>query len=258
MRILISNDDGIQAEGIQALHDELAQFAEVWVVAPDREQSATSHSITLQRPLRIKELRPRWYQVDGTPTDCVYVGLNHLMRDARPDVVCAGINHGPNVGNDVLYSGTVAAAMEAASLDVSSIAFSLAEGLDFRPAAKFAALLTSEVAQRPLPAGTLLNVNFPGHPTSAYAITHLGKRSYGSSVVEKVDPRGRLYYWIGGGEAKYEDILGSDCNAVFGDGLISITPLNLDMTDHPLLGTLRGWAVPGFELSQAKSYSCER
>jgi 5'-nucleotidase len=258
VRILISNDDGIFAEGIRALHDELACDAEVWVVAPDREQSATSHSITLQRPLRIKERQPRWYEVDGTPTDCVYVGINHLMRAIKPDVVCAGINHGPNVGNDVLYSGTVAAAMEAALLDISSISFSLASGVDFREAARFAALLTKDVANRPLPKGTMLNVNFPGATASSFAVTHLGKRNYGSAVVEKVDPRGRLYYWIGGGQAQYDDIPGSDCNAVFGDGLISITPLNLDMTDHPLLGTLRGWEVPGFALSEEKSYSGER
>ena len=246
MRILLSNDDGIGADGLNALHDALARIAEVWVVAPSHEQSAASHAITLHRPLRIKERRPRWFEVDGTPTDCVYVGINHILKAARPDVVCSGINHGANEGNDVLYSGTVAAATEAALLGVSSIAFSLVRGDEFQRSAEFAALLAKEVAARPLPRSTLLNVNFPATPSSRFSITHLGKRSYGSVVVEKVDPRGRAYYWIGGDSAEFEDIPGSDCNAVLGAGVISVTPLNLDFTDHLLLDTLRAWEVPGF------------
>lgn len=245
MRILISNDDGINADGLLALHETLSPFAEVWVVAPDREQSAASHAITLARPLRIKERKPRWYEVDGTPTDCIFLGLNHLLRAARPDVVCSGINHGPNLGADVFYSGTVAAAREGALLGVPSLAFSLAQGGDYGPAASLAALLVKELVARALPRGTLLNVNFPAGATSRFAITHLGKRKYGSAVVEKTDPRGRSYFWIGGDQASYEDIPGSDCNAVMGAKIVSVTPLALDATDHRLLDELRQWEVPG-------------
>ncbi|MFN7133457.1 MAG: 5'/3'-nucleotidase SurE [Myxococcales bacterium] len=248
MRILLSNDDGIFAEGLRALYDALAPIAEVWVVAPDREQSASSHSITLHRPLRIRQQGERWFAVDGTPTDCVFVAVNHLMREHRPDVVCSGINHGANLGNDVIYSGTVAAAMEGALLGISSIAFShVGRSWDFPPRARFAAQLVNVVAENPLPRSTLLNVNFPPGPARGYAFTTLGKRSYGEAVIEKTDPRGRLYYWIGGSEASHEDIPGSDCNAVFDDSLVSVTPLNLDFTDHPVLEVLRTWDVPGYD-----------
>ena len=249
MRLLLSNDDGIDSEGLAALHAELSKFAEVWVVAPDREQSAASHAITLARPLRIKERRPHWFEVDGTPTDCVYVAVNHLMKDARPSVVCSGINHGPNLGNDVLYSGTVAAAMEGAVLGLSSIAFSsCGRENGFAEPARFAARLAQEVSARPLPGKTLLNVNFPANPTDRFQVTRLGKRTYGQTVTENVDPRGRRYYWIGGEEPRHEDIPGSDCNAV-DEGVISVTPLNLDLTDHRLLVTLRTWEVPGYARS---------
>jgi 5'-nucleotidase len=247
VRILISNDDGIGSEGLLALYEELARIAEVWVVAPDREQSAASHAITLHRPLRIRERKKHWYEIDGTPTDCVYVAINHLMKQARPDVICAGINDGPNLGNDVFYSGTVAAAVEGALFDISSIAFSYAgEDRRFDVAARFAARLTHEVAARPLPKSTLLNVNVPSAASARYAVTFLGKRSYGSDVIEKTDPRGRHYYWIGGVQAGFEDLPGSDCNVVLGQSLISVTPLNLDFTDHSLLGILRTWEIPGY------------
>lgn len=248
MRILLSNDDGIGADGLHALYEALATEAEVWVVAPDREQSAASHAITLSRPLRIKERRARWFEVDGTPTDCVYIGINHLMKDARPDILCSGINDGANLGNDVLYSGTVAAAMEGAMLGVPSVAFSHAgDDREYASAARFARSLVSAVGSRPLPRHALLNVNFPGGASfSRFAITRLGERNYGQVVVEKTDPRGRRYYWIGGGDARHEDVPGSDCNAVFRDGAVSITPLNLDLTDHGLLDTLRTWEVPGY------------
>jgi 5'-nucleotidase len=248
VRILLTNDDGIGAEGLQALYDALAPMAEVWVVAPDREQSAASHAITLWRPLRIKERRrPRWFEVDGTPTDCVYIALNHLMKSARPDVTCSGINDGPNVGGDVHYSGTVAAAMESATIGVPAIAFSHAgKDRDFRGAARFAPALVAAVAHNPLPGHALLNVNFPSGAATRFAITTLGQRNYGAVVHEKVDPRGRRYYWIGGGDAQHADIPGSDCNAVFKDGEVSVTPLDLDLTDHALLDTLRTWQVDGY------------
>ena len=247
MRILLTNDDGIGATGLQALFDALAPTCEVWVVAPDREQSAASHAITLARPLVIKERRKRWFEVDGTPTDCVYVGLNHLMKETRPDVVCSGINDGPNLGHDVLYSGTVAAAMESAMLGVPGIALSHAgKDRDFATAARFAPALIAAVAANPLPSHALLNVNFPTGATTRFAFTSLGKRTYAAEVVPTLDPRGRPYFWIGGGEARYEDIPGSDCSAVFVQNVISVTPLDLDLTDHGLLATLRGWQVPGY------------
>ena len=247
MRILLTNDDGIGAEGLQALHDALLPTCEVWVVAPDREQSAASHAITLARPLRIKERRPRWFEVDGTPTDCVYVGVNHLLKAQPPDAVCSGINDGPNLGNDVLYSGTVAAAMESAMLGVPGIALSHAgKDRDFATAARFAPALLAALVANPLPGHALLNVNFPTGAPKRFAITTLGNRTYAAEVVQTQDPRGRSFHWIGGGDAHYEDIPGSDCSAVFVDGAISITPLSLDLTDHRLLDTLRGWKVPGY------------
>ncbi len=249
MRVLLSNDDGIHSAGLAALAAALGEVAEVYVVAPDREQSAASHAISLHRPLRIVEAGPRRWAVDGTPTDCVYVALHHLLRHNRPDVCVSGINYGPNLGDDVTYSGTVAAAMEATLLGIPSIAVSLVarEKYDFGPAATFARGLAVEVARRGLPKGTLLNVNVPEGTPSGFAITRLGKRNYGSSVIENVDPRGRRYYWIGGAETKHEVIAGSDCCAVFDAKLVSITPLQMDMTEYGMLEKLSSWSVEGFD-----------
>jgi 5'/3'-nucleotidase len=249
VRVLLSNDDGVHAAGLRAL---AAAFAgdEVWVVAPDREQSASSHSISLHRPLRVSEVAPRWYAVDGTPTDAVYMGLCLVLREARPDLVVSGINHGPNLGNDVHYSGTVAAAMEGALLGVNSLAVSLAAPPphDFTVAARFAAALAREVIARAPPAPLLLNVNVPAGPVRGYRLARLGRRTYGNDVVEKTDPRGRKYYWIGGeGGARNEDIPGSDCNAVLLEGLAAVTPLHLDSTHDAVLEELRGVTVPGYE-----------
>ena len=248
MRFLISNDDGIQSEGLRTLARALAKVGEVCVVAPDREQSAASHAISLHRPLRIHEVADCWWSVDGTPTDCVYMAIHHLLKDRPPDVVVSGINYGANVADDVTYSGTVAAAMEGALLGIPAIAVSLAarDHFDFEPAAEFATALAAVVAERRLPRGMLLNVNVPRKPARGYRITKLGKRSYGSEVVVNVDPRGRKYYWIGGAQSKHEDIPGSDCNAVFGEGLVSVTPLHLDLTEYKLLDEMRSWTIPGF------------
>jgi 5'-nucleotidase len=249
VRVLLSNDDGVHAAGLRAL---AAAFAgdEVWVVAPDREQSASSHAISLHRPLRLTEVAPRWYQVDGTPTDAVYMGMNLVLRGARPDVVVSGVNHGPNLGNDVLYSGTVAAAMEGALLGTHAVAISLASAPPhaFEHAARFAAALARLMVARAPPAPLLLNVNVPPGPLRGYRFTRLGRRTYGNEVIEKVDPRGRKYFWIGGeGSVVNEDIPGSDCNCVLVDRLASVTPLHLDTTNDAVLGALRSWAVPGFD-----------
>ncbi len=248
MRVLLSNDDGVHAEGLRAL---AAAFEgdEVWVVAPDREQSASSHAISLHRPLRMTEVAPRWYAVDGTPTDAAYMGLNLVLKGNRPDVVVSGVNHGPNLANDVLYSGTVAAAMEAALLGVHAIAVSLAGPPPhaFAEAARFAAALARRVVASPPPAPLLLNVNVPPGPVRGYRFVRLGRRTYGNEVVEKLDPRGRKYYWIGGeGGATNQDIPGSDCNVAMSERLVSVTPLHLDSTHDAVLQELRSWTVPGF------------
>lgn len=248
MRVLLSNDDGVHSAGLAALAAAF-QGDEVWVVAPDREQSASSHAISLHRPLRLVEVAPRRFAVDGTPTDAVYMGLNHVLKGARPDVVVSGVNHGPNLANDVLYSGTVAAAMEAALLGVHAIAVSLAGAPphEFSEAARFAVALARRVVANPPPAPLLLNVNVPPGPVRGYRFVRLGRRTYGNEVVEKTDPRGRRYYWIGGeGGATNEDIPGSDCNVAMKDRLVSVTPLHLDSTHAAVLGELRNWTVPGF------------
>ncbi|OFX23404.1 MAG: 5'/3'-nucleotidase SurE [Anaeromyxobacter sp. RBG_16_69_14] len=247
MRLLLSNDDGVHAPGLAAL---AAAFPndEVWIVAPDREQSASSHSISLHRPLRIVEVGPRRFSVDGTPTDAVYMALNLLLRERRPDLVISGVNHGPNLGNDVLYSGTVAAAMEGAILGCHAIAVSLASipPHAFEHAAAFAAALGRHIVRSPPPAPVLLNVNVPPGPVKGYRFARLGHRTYGNEVIENRDPRGRKYYWIGGEGAVNEDIPHSDCNCVFQDGLVSVTPLHLDWSHDALLSQMKSWTIEGF------------
>ncbi len=251
MRVLLSNDDGVHAPGLAALADAFPDD-EVWVVAPDREQSASSHAISLHRPLRILQVGERRFSVDGTPTDAVYLALNHVLRAHPPDLVLSGVNNGPNLGNDVLYSGTVAAAMEGALLGVTAIAISLASRAphDFGPAAAFAAELARRVAAHPPPAPTLFNVNVPAGPVKGYRFTRLGVRTYGNEVVEKQDPRGRSYFWIGG-TASHRDIPRSDCNTVFDDGLVAVTPLHLDLTHDELLSELGEFSVPGYRKEPA-------
>jgi 5'-nucleotidase len=247
VRVLLSNDDGVQAAGLRALADAFAGD-DVWIVAPDREQSASSHAISLHRPLRILEVSPRWHAVDGTPTDAVYMALAHVMKGARPDVVVSGVNHGPNLGNDVLYSGTVAAAMEGALLGCHAVAVSLASPPphDFTHAARFAAALARALVARRPPHPILLNVNVPPGPVRGYRFTRLGRRNYGNAVVEGTDPRGRRYFWIGGDPAKHDDLPGSDCNAVLDEGLVAVTPLHLDLSHDAMLQEMRSWTLEGY------------
>jgi len=251
VRVLLSNDDGVHAPGLAAL---AAAFPddEVWVVAPDREQSASSHAISLHRPLRIVQVGERRFSVDGTPTDAVYLALNHLLRGRPPDLVLSGVNHGPNLGNDVLYSGTVAAAMEGALLGVHALAVSLAAPPPhaFEHAAAFAAALARRLVAHPPPAPSLLNVNVPAGPVRGYRFTRLGRRTYGTDVVEKLDPRGRKYFWIGS-EATFQDIPHSDCNTVLDEGIAAVTPLHLDLTHDGLLGELRNWTLDGYRKEPA-------
>jgi 5'-nucleotidase len=245
--ILLSNDDGITSDGIVALREALADLDEIWVVAPDRDQSAVSHSLTLHRPLRIESVGPRAFAIDGTPTDCVNLAINRILAE-RPRLVVAGINRGANLGDDVTYSGTVSAAMEATLLGVPAIAVSLVarDQFDFSAAAAFARRLAIAVLRDPLPPDTLLNVNVPDGPAeriTGFALTHQGKRRYSDAIVEKVDPRGKKYYWIGGGEADFVAAEGTDFSAVH-SGLVSITPLHLDLTNYASLRALERLEVP--------------
>ncbi|HEX2253450.1 MAG TPA: 5'/3'-nucleotidase SurE [Thermoanaerobaculia bacterium] len=237
-RILVTNDDGIYSEGIKRLAEELAKIAEVVVVAPDREQSATSHSLTLHRPLRIRKLEENQYAIDGTPTDCVNMAVLHLLKDRPPDLVASGINFGSNLGDDVTYSGTVSATFEASLLDIPSIAFSqrVGEHFSFERGARFARRMVEELVTGELPGDLLLNVNFPEGELRGVAFTRLGRRRYQQTVVEKLDPRGRKYYWIHG-EPEWREEEGTDFAAIE-SGKVSITPLHLDLTDYRGLETL--------------------
>jgi 5'-nucleotidase len=238
MIILVSNDDGIQSEGIIALEEALRDVGEIYTVAPDRAQSSMSHALTLHRPLRVHEVAPRRLAVDGTPTDCVKLALTGLLA-VRPNLVVSGINKGPNLGDDVIYSGTVSAAIEGALLRVPAIAVSLVtfQNFDFSAAAEFTATLVSRIQECGIPPETLLNVNVPALPKEqlkGWQLTRMGKRHYSENIVERVDPRGVKYYWIGGDDLGYDQDEGTDCVAVH-EGYISVTPLQVDLTNYRLL-----------------------
>jgi 5'-nucleotidase len=244
--ILVSNDDGIQSAGLRALVDGLEPLGTVVVVAPDRERSATGHSLTLARPLRVTTVDEHWYSVDGTPTDCITLAVMELLP-RRPQLVAAGINHGSNLGDDVTYSGTVASAMEATLQGIPAFAMSLAGdgAFDFRAAVRCARRLAEEVLRRGLPQDTLLNVNVPNLPPEAihgWAVTRQGRRVYNESVVRKTDPRGHAYYWIGGASCSWRVGTETDHEAVK-NGWVSLTPLHLDLTNHRVLDDLRGWGL---------------
>jgi 5'-nucleotidase len=252
LRILCSNDDGILARGLGILERAAQPLGEVWVVAPDREQSATSHSLTLHHPLRPVKLGDRRWQVDGTPTDCVMLAIEALLPD-RPDFVLSGINHGPNMGEDVLYSGTVAAAMEGLALGVPSIAVSFAGrvlGADepfFEQQVEVLAGLLRHLTGLPdFPADTLLNVNLPAIPAAdvkGVRLTRLGRRVFSDSLQPMKDPWGREIFWIGGGSVAWSGSEDSDFRAVQ-EGYISVTPLHLDLTARDRLDdSARWWKV---------------
>jgi 5'-nucleotidase len=239
-RILITNDDGIYSEGIRKLADALRPVGEVIIVAPDREQSAASHALTLNRPLRLLQLEKNEWIVDGTPTDCVNLAVLQLMKDHRPDIVVSGINFGPNLGDDVTYSGTISAAFEGALLNIPSIAFSalIGEHFSFDRCAEFGAELTRYVLERPPDPQIILNVNFPVAGFRGVKVTKLGKRVYSEGVIERLDPRGRKYYWIGGDPPTWHRGEGTDFEAVQ-NGYVSITPLHLDLTHHDSIPRLK-------------------
>jgi 5'-nucleotidase len=244
MNILLTNDDGVHAPALARLQLELSALGRVTIVVPDRDQSATSHSLTLHRPLRIHRHDGERFSVDGTPTDCVLIAYYGLL-DHRPDLVVSGINHGPNMGEDVFYSGTVAAAIEGAMQGAPAIAVSLVtrQPADFIEPARFVARLAQEVVRRGIPPKQVLNVNLPHRPWAeirGLRLTRLGNRVYRDSIVRKTDPRGRDYYWIGGQDPVWEPGEGTDFHAVH-EGWISVTPMSLDLTNHRAVEEMEQW-----------------
>jgi 5'-nucleotidase len=247
MNILCTNDDGYLADGLRVLAQAASGFGRVDVVAPDREQSATSHSLTLHHPLRARRASDGGHVVDGTPTDCVILAVNELL-DGLPDLCLSGVNHGPNMGEDVLYSGTVAAAMEATVIGIPSVAVSYTgdrheeiEGWQ----GVLERLLRSVVDQERFPEHTLLNVNLPPIPADAVQgvrVTSLGRRRYSDAITRDKDPMGREYFWIGGGVASWSGSGDSDFKAIE-DGYISVTPVHLDLTNYGLLEEIRAWGL---------------
>ncbi len=247
MLILLTNDDGIHSPGLRVLARSLQSLGRVVVVAPDRERSAVSHALTLHAPLRATAHAEGWWAVDGTPTDCVNLGIHGLVK-TTPDLVVSGINLGANLGDDLTYSGTVAAAMEATLMGVPAIAVSLAAESfaeeSFQPAGRWAAQLALLVREHGLPADTFLNVNVPAGEPLGMSLTRQGKRRYSDAIVQNVDPRGRTYYWIGAGEMAFQNLEGTDVHAVQ-NGLVSVTPLHLDLTNYAAFERLRQWQVAG-------------
>src|SRR5712691_1290767 len=242
-RILLTNDDGIQSNGLIKLEEALREVGDVYVVAPAAEMSGASHSLTLARPLRIRQIDERHWTVDGTPTDCITLALNKILpAEEMPDICASGINHGGNLGDDATYSGTVAGALEATILGVPGLAFSLVarENFDFREPAQFAVTAVQKVLTEGLPEGTLLNINFPARDIKGVKVTRQGIKNARPVISEHIDPRGKPYFWIGEEyfRSKAED--GTDYRAIE-EGYVSITPLKSDMTDHGVLTQLESW-----------------
>jgi 5'-nucleotidase len=269
VEILISNDDGIESEGIQTLARAMKRHGHVTVVAPEREQSTMGHALTLHKPVRLYHVHSEkgmdQWALSGTPADCVYMGIRHVLKK-RPDIIVTGINRGVNLGNDIFYSGTIAAAREGAVLDIPAIASSLdfhfEPGHKLRPhfseAAEYlAAKLVPEVLTKRMPPHCLLNVNFPNVPFSkvrGVRIARQGFRIYTDSVEEKKDARGKPYYWLGGRYAGYKPIEGSDCE-VMDKNFISITPCRIDVTQYEFMEALSNWDI---ELPLAKGKSARK
>ena len=243
MQILVTNDDGYFSDGIDSLFRELGKIADVYMVAPDREQSASSHSLTLNRPLRMHKIDERRYAIDGTPTDCVMLAMHLVFKKRMPDMIISGINHGANMGDDVTYSGTVAATIEGSILGIPSIAVSMAHyepGMSMTEAARFVRRFVKDYGKLALAPSTFLNINLPpstGQTYGDYEFTRQGFRQYKDIVVHKTDPRGKAYYWIGG-KPKWKRLKGTDFAAV-ARGLVSVTPLRLNFTDLDTLARLQ-------------------
>ncbi|HKP69091.1 MAG TPA: 5'/3'-nucleotidase SurE [Pyrinomonadaceae bacterium] len=242
-RILITNDDGIHSEGIEALEAAMKQIGEVYVVAPESEMSGASHSLTLGRPLRIRQIDDRHWTVDGTPTDCVTFAINRILGEGTlPDICVSGINHGANLGDDATYSGTVAGAMEATILGVPGLAFSLvaSRSHDFTESARVAIDVTRKALAEGIPAWTLLNVNIPKGVPNGIRVTKQGFKEARPVISEHIDPRGKPYYWIGEVREGFRAEGGTDFEAV-DEGYVSVTPMRSDLTNHAALDTMKNW-----------------
>jgi 5'-nucleotidase len=237
--LLVTNDDGVHAPGLAALAHALDALGDVYVVAPEREQSACGHALTLHRPLRVQRVRERWFAVNGTPSDCVNLAVLGFLPE-RPVLIASGINHGSNLGDDVTYSGTVSAAMEGTLLGVPSVAVSLVDGGEFEAAGRVAREVAMRMLVEGMPRKTLLNVNVPPGQPRGVRITRLGHRVYTDKVVEQTDPRGRTHYWIGGGEPTWDAMEGTDMGAVH-EGYVAVTPVHLDLTNHHALTQMADW-----------------
>ena len=246
MQILVTNDDGVQSEGIHRLAEALKPLGAVTIVAPVTEASAIGHALTLRRPLRIEPVREGIFAVDGTPTDCVNLAITSVLREL-PSLVVSGINKGFNIGDDVTYSGTVAGALEAALLGIPAVAVSLQGGVqfDFEPAARVAASIAGALLRQPLPGRTFLNVNVPRGELKGIRTTVQARRNHITAVTARVDPRGREYYWIDEAQDDWEPHDRSDYQAVK-DGYVSVTPLHPDLTAHAHLPLVEDM---GFDLS---------
>ena len=244
MRILISNDDGYLARGLRTLADVLKEFAEVTIVAPDRNRSGASNSLTLDSPLRVERVDERIWFVNGTPTDCVHVAITGLL-DEEPDMVVSGINHGANLGDDVIYSGTVAAATEGRFLGLPAVAVSLVmrEDKNFRAAARVTADIIRRIIDDPLPKDTILNINVPDRPDGErldLEVTRLGFRHKSEPVIKARDPKGEPIFWIGPAGAGQDAGAGTDFHAI-AEGRVSVTPIKIDLTDHARIAPLASW-----------------
>jgi len=248
MHILLSNDDGYLAKGLVALANALRKHANISVVAPDKNRSAASNSLTLEMPLRAFQEENGFIKVDGTPTDCVHLAITGLL-EKEPDMVFAGINHGANLGDDVLYSGTVAAATEGRFLGLPAVAISLAsinDPVHFDTAAQVAVVLLKNLIEKPLPRDTILNINVPDIPLTnikGFQATRLGQRHKSEQVVKSTDPRGRQIYWVGPPGAEQDAGPGTDFFAI-NSGYVSVTPLQVDLTWYDRINILKAW-LPG-------------
>lgn len=244
MRILVTNDDGIHSPGLAALAEALSPLGEVWIVAPDRERTAVAHAVTLHKPLRLHRVAPRTFSVNGTPVDCVNLAVLNVLPKP-PALVVSGINKGVNLGDDVMYSGTVSAAMEGTILGIPSVAVSQEgrEAFRFAVGATYAARIARLVLEQGLPEETLLNVNIPDRPRRlirGVRITCLSRRRFENPIIEKLDPHGRKYYWIAGTRMSWSRSKDADHEALE-EGLVSVTPIHLDLTHYGVLDHFRAW-----------------
>ena len=245
--ILVTNDDGVHSHGINLLYKALQAISDVYIVAPDRERSASGHSLTLHKPLKVQKIGDKIYSVNGTPTDCVAVGVEKILPE-RPSLIVSGINHGQNLGDDITYSGTVSAAMEGTILNIPSFAVSLVMPGDtgnnkphFETAAEIAVWVASRIIEKALPYDTFLNVNIPDRALDEIAgikFTRQGKRVYDGAIQETYSPWGEKFFWIGGGRPFWEHGEDTDISAVL-EGYVSVTPVHLDLTNHGAIDFLR-------------------